>query len=161
MSMYWSPQCGYSACCITLTFGPPYSQSGVLGTKGEKWVSKELTSPPRSFQRLAPPLLFILSFSLSLLYSAPACDWPDRDGNQPGPSVKASPPPLPSPNFLSFPSNTQQQSPTPCTSCLPDNGSLPHFQGGHTHHQRQTTPVCDADTETHTAFSCIQTANSF
>lgn len=51
------------------------------------------------------PLIFILSFSLSLLHSALRRDWPDHDGNQPGPSVKASPPPFPLAIFLSFPHN--------------------------------------------------------
>lgn len=62
---------GYSLCCITLTPGPPYSQSGGVegwrAPKEREQVSKELTTAPPSFQlHPPPPLLFIPSFSLSL-----------------------------------------------------------------------------------------------
>lgn len=110
VSLYWGAQCGHSVCCITLTPGPPYSQSRGTGGGGDEGRENRFL---RNWHHPLPPfspelpLLFILSFSLSLLYSALLCDWPDHDGNQPGPSVKASPPPFPLANFFSFPCNTQ------------------------------------------------------
>lgn len=117
---------GYSLCCITLTLGPPYSQSGEAGgwraPKEREQVSKELTTAPPSFQLHPPPSpssLYTLIFSLFALYSALGADWPDHDGNQPGPSVKASPAIRPSPpgtppllafaNFLPSPCSSPQQ----------------------------------------------------
>lgn len=79
---------------------------GRRAPKEREQVSKELTTAPPSFQLRTPPPLYTLIFSLFALYSALGADWPDHDGNQPGPSVKASaaihppPPGIPTPSRL-------------------------------------------------------------
>lgn len=58
MPLWQSLQCGYWTCCITLTPGLPYSPSVGVGGSGlwkkRTYVSKELTSPPSSFQFWTP-----------------------------------------------------------------------------------------------------------
>lgn len=125
---------GYSLCCITLTPRPPYSQSeGVEGASCSLGCSlslgaKEREQPRflRSWQQPLPPfssaplpLSSLYPHFLSLaLYSALGADWPDHDGNQPGPSVKASPairpPPPGTPPLLGFANFL----PSPCSSTI-------------------------------------------